>query len=191
MSTPQPGQVHSAPTWKRGFVWVYGRRGSAQDGVGRGGVERLCHEVFVYPRSLCAPIWGWGDEGSKLSVVGCRGTADGSSGGDGVVQGMAGMGWVRGRGEELRSSHVHVSLQGENLRFGVEVGDGGGSNTSGGYAECRILGSLQGLHVGRSQVRGPCHATVGEYGPDELLVQGGEGFFGVAKGGGSQCFHHV
>ena len=63
--------------------------------------------------------------------------------------------WGRGSGEYLRASKLQIVLQGKDFCLSMQVGRGSQPGTACGYTQCRVLRSLQHLHVKLSQVTQP------------------------------------
>ena len=63
--------------------------------------------------------------------------------------------WSRGSREYLCASKFQIVLQGKDSYLSMKVGRGSRPGTACGYTQCRVLRSLQHLHVRLSQVRLP------------------------------------
>ena len=93
--------------------------------------------------------------------------------------------------EKQQSLHVSVLPKWEDMGFSVEVWYWSGANASSQDPKGRVLGALQGDHVGAGEVGSPGWACVFKQRPDKLLVKSRLLFLGVAECGGGHSPHHV
>ena len=121
---------------------------------GWGDNSRGCASVGVMA------VEGWGEEGGPQRGFGTSGA--------GVGDGDA-MGWVAGlesSGKELLAEKAEMVVDGKDLGFFVQVGDGGPLGAACGYSEGRVLHPLKFLDVGGGGVGEPDWSGVVEDGAD-------------------------
>ena len=104
-----------------------------------------------------------------------------------VVEGF----FCLGGTEKQQSSHVSVLPKREDMGFSVEGWYWSGANASSQDPKGRVLGALQGDHVGAGEVGSPGRASVFKHRPNKLLVKSRLLFLGKAECGGGHSPHHV
>ena len=170
------------------FLLSHHGRGGKEDFVWGSGGDRPGDRPRV--KGLDGGFVGvWGDDaahgvgGDIGEELGLEGTFLGAMGGD--------VGGEEGTSKGLGAEEGEVVVDGKGKGFGVKMVNGTHLHAAGGYAEGRILNTLEFLNGGGGRVGEPDWGSVGKKGTDEGLESDEEGLLLLAPKGASKGSQNV